>query len=296
MIAPKASRGTGEILPYRMLSGAALDITKVSRVCRRTFTPIVFMAGESKSGKTTLIASLHDAFLFGPLGEFLFAGSETLYAFEERAFESRAKAKGIEPKTPRTRYESGQEYFHLRLQDRKTARYFDILFADMSGEFYERSLYSKSEVEEFKDLSRAQVLLILLDGAKLADATTRQTVRSNVIQFLQRCREQRLLKVETRLQILISKWDLVPESERQNCLKFVESRLTEAAVGRKVEILPIASRPGIGKKDQKLFGVRDLFPAWVKAVPHLLETSSEVQSEYKKAGRASLNAFRERNG
>jgi hypothetical protein len=254
------------------------------------------MAGETKSGKTTLIASLHDAFLFGPLGDFWFAGSETLYAFEERAFESRAKAKGIEPRTPRTRYESGQEYFHLRLQERRTGRYFDILFADMSGEFYERSLYSKSEVEEFKDLSRAQVLLILLDGAKLADSTTRQTVRSNVMQFLQRCREARLLRAETRLQILISKWDLVPESERQNCLRFAQSRLTEASLGRQVEVLPIASRPGIGKKDQKLFGVRDLFSAWVKTVPHFLETTSEGRAELRKAGTASLNAFRERNG
>lgn len=250
------------------------------------------MAGETKSGKTTLIASLHDAFLFGPLGDFSFAGSETLYAFEERAFESRAAAQGIEPTTPRTRYESGQEYFHLRLFKRSSGEYSEILFADMSGEFYERSLYSKSEVEQFRDLTRAQGLLLLLDGEKLIDIDSRQTVRANAIQFLQRCKEERLLKAETKLQVLISKWDLVPEDSRAACLGFVKSRLNEVSLERQAEVLPIASRPGIGKREDKLFGVKDLFPDWVNSVPHLLrsEPNGCTPPQFE---RASLNALRE---
>ena len=68
---------------------------------------------------------------------------------------------------------------------------------------------------------------------------------------------------------------------------------------RLFEAIPVSYthlRPGIGKKDQKLFGVRDLFSAWVKTVPHFLETTSEGRAELRKAGTASLNAFRERNG
>jgi hypothetical protein len=281
------------IQPFRMHSGAALELSKIGRICRRSYTPVVFMAGEIKSGKTTLIASIHDAFLFGLLGDFRFAGSETLYAFEERAFEARAKEKGDEPRTPRTRYESGQEYFHLRLVDQTSGQCSEILFADMSGEFYERALYSQSEVGEFEDLKRAQVLLLLLDGIKLASNVTRQTVRANAQQFLQRCREENLLPADTKLQILISKWDVVPIAKREGCLEFVRSRINNAALGRQVDVFPIASRPGIGKKDQKLFGVRDLFLDWVKAVPSLLLQSSLKSVELQGLQRASLNRLRE---
>lgn len=281
------------IQPFRMHTGAALELSKIGRICRQRFTPIVFMAGEIKSGKTTLIASLHDAFLFGQLGDFQFAGSETLYAFEERAFESRAKEKGVEPTTPRTRYESGQEYFHLRLIEENTDQCFEILFADMSGEFYERALYSQSEVGEFKDLRRAQILILLLDGSKIASHQTRQTVRANAIQFLRRCQEEQLLPADTRLQVLISKWDMVPPDDRDACLEFVRSQINADSLGRQVDIIPIASRPGIGKKDGKLFGVRDLFPEWVKTVPSLLVSSTENSYQPQPFVRASLNCLRE---
>ena len=277
---------------FQMHSGAALTLTQISRVCRQSFTPIVFMAGEVKSGKTTLIASLHDAFLFGPLGDFRFAGSETLYAFEERAYESRAKEKGIEPRTPRTRYESGQEYFHLRLIEQSTKSIHQILFADMSGEFYERALYSQSEVQEFEDLRRAQVLLLLIDGTKLASQSTRQAARANALQFLQRCEEGSLLTQQTKLQVLISKWDAVPFEKRAECMTFVSSKLNEDRLGRQVDVLPVASRPGIGKKDDKLFGVRELFPTWVKSVPGVLRPSSPLQP-VRPFEVASLNSLRE---
>ena len=278
---------------FRMISGDALDLKRLRGVCARTYTPIVFMAGESKSGKTTLIASIHDAFLFGPLSGFQFAGSETLYAFEERAFESRANERGVEPQTPRTRYESGQEYFHLRLREQMSDEVFEILFADMSGEFYERSLYSQSEVQEFQDLRRAQVLLLLLDGIRLSSAITRQAVRANAIQFLQRCHEEKLLPSDTTLQILISKWDAVPHADREACLNFVQSRINEDAIGRQVQVIPIASRPGIGKKDEKLFGVRDLFSGWLKTTPAILRQHPRPNEPPVTLQRASLNQFRE---
>jgi hypothetical protein len=281
------------ITPFRMHSGAALRVSELSRVCRQSYTPIVFMAGEIKSGKTTLIASIHDAFLFGPLGDYRFAGSETLYAFEERAFESRASEQGDDPQTPRTRYESGQEYFHLRLMQESTGEVSQILFADMSGEFYERALFSQSEVNQFGDLKRAQVLLLLLDGTKLASTSTRQSVRANALQFLLRCKEERLLPPDTKLQVLISKWDAVPVAQREECLQFVRSRISEAALHRQVEIMPVASRPGIGKKDEKLFGVRDLFPDWVKMVPSLLQSDVQDALDLIPFTRASLNSLRE---
>ncbi len=261
---------------FQMDNGVAMDIRQIRSVCSRSFTPIVFMAGDISCGKTTLIASLHDAFLFGPLAGYRFAGSKTLLAFEERCFESRAKSEGVEPQTPRTRYESGQQYFHLAVQklDDPRMRTQEILFADMSGEFYERSLHSSSEARQLQDLKRAQYLLLLLDGAKLKNIETRQPVRANALSFIRRCMEVGVLTENITLQVLISKWDEVSalsEAEQADIRNFVTSRINENALGRQVSITPIASRPGLGRPDEKLFGVRDLFPGWLSALPYSLQ-------------------------
>lgn len=261
---------------HKMEGGQAMTVGQIARVCRRRFTPIIFMAGEIGSGKTTLIASLHDAFLFGPLAGFRFAGSRTLLAFEERSFESRAKSAGLVPQTPRTRYENGQEYFHVRVQDERDPfpRNYDILFADMSGEFYERSIQRRAEAQRLRGLTRAQYLLVLVDGEKLANPQQRQAVRSNALSFLRRCIEERVLIDDTEVQVLISKWDSVtklPEERQNDILQFVKSRVNEEALGRQIIVKPIASRPGPGRPDAKLFGVKELFPAWIRSRPRPLQ-------------------------
>ncbi len=278
---------------HEMKSGKAMTVQQIARVCRQRFTPIVFMAGEISSGKTTLIASLHDSFLFGPLTGYRFAGSETLLAFEERSFESRAKSEGLIPQTPRTRYENGQEYFHLRVQrqDDTSFRNHDILFADMSGEFYERSIQRSSEAQQLHGLTRAQFLLVLLDGEKLIDLSQRQAVRTNALSFLRRCMEEQVLTDDTEVQVLISKWDSVtklPEESQTEILRFIESRINEKALGRQVLVKPISSRPDPGRPDPKLLGVKELFPGWLHSRPRPLRQNSRVPSVTHARGGFSL--------
>jgi hypothetical protein len=262
-------------------SGHAMNVEDIARVCRKRFTPIIFMAGEIGSGKTTLIASLHDAFFIGPVSGYRFAGSRTLLAFEERSFESRAKSEGVVPQTPRTRYESGQQYFHIRIQEEHDSsfRNYDILFADMSGEFYERSIQRSAETRLLNDMTRAQCLLVLLDGEKLANPSQRQKVRSDALTFLRRCMEQKVLTDETEVQVLISKWDEVdklPEQMQKDVLQFVELQVNPKALGRPVTVERIASRPGLGSSDPKLFGVKELFPGWIRSLPKPLQPSAHT--------------------
>jgi len=258
-----------------------MTVQQIDRVCRRRFTPVIFMAGEISSGKTTLIASLHDAFLFGPLAGFRFSGSQTLLAFEERAFESRAKSDGLIPQTPRTRYDNGQQYFHLRVQEEQdqSLRNYDILFADMSGEFYERSIQRSAEAQQLSSLTRAQCLLVLLDGEKLANLNQRQRVRSDALSFLRRCMEEKVLTDDTEVQVLISKWDSVTklsEEIQKEILQFIEGRINEKSLGRQVIVRPIASRPSLGSSDPKLFGVRELFSGWIHSRPKPLQPNQAV--------------------
>jgi hypothetical protein len=279
---------------YEIQSNKAMTVQQIARVCRQRFTPIIFMAGEISSGKTTLIASLHDAFLFAPLAGFRFAGSQTLLAFEERSFESRAKSEGLLPQTPRTRYENGQEYFHLRVQEEQDPSLcnLDILFADMSGEFYERSIQRRDEAQQLRGLTRAQCLLVLLDGEKLASPMERQRVRSNALSFIRRCIEERVLTVDTELQVLISKWDSVtklPGDAQTEILEFIESRINAKALERQVMVRPIASRPALGSPDPKLFGVKELFPGWLRSRPKALQRIPK--SEQLLHARSSFSQF-----
>jgi double-GTPase-like protein len=263
----------------RLHSGLPLKASEVPRVTRREYTPIIFLAGAIDSGKTTLLGSIHDAFQFGPLSGYSFAGSETLMGFEERCFESRVRSGRETPHTPRTQPQEGQEFFHLRLRKGPSELFRELLFADMSGEFYERAIKNAAELreKEFETLPRCDYFLLLLDGEKLLDLEQRQDVRRDGLTFLRRCQEAKLLRPETVLQVMISKWDIVagkPEDEQKSCKNFVASRFQTDVLHRDVEVLEIASRPDPHSEGiAKLFGVKDVFPRWVEAIPAVLRSN-----------------------
>jgi hypothetical protein len=262
--------------PLRLHRGTPLKINEIAQITRREYTPIIFLAGDVKSGKTTLLGSIHDAFQFGPLAGFNFAWSETIMGFEERCFESRVRSGRKTPTTPRTQPQEGQEFFHLRLRRDSKSSFRELLFADMSGEFYERAIKNAAELreKEFEILPRCDYFLLLLDGQKLLDLEQRQDVRRDALTFLQRCQEEKLIRRETALQVMISKWDIVarrsPE-EQNHCKQFVVSHFSEAVLRRTVEVIPIASRPDSESKGiEKLFGIREVFAKWVETIPTLL--------------------------
>src|SRR5258708_23306651 len=73
-------------------SGKPLTSKEASSLIRATGSPLVLLAGEVGSGKKTLLASLHDAFLFEApgFGVYIADGSSHLICFQERCFDSLA--------------------------------------------------------------------------------------------------------------------------------------------------------------------------------------------------------------
>jgi Double-GTPase 2 len=112
--APEAERA-GETL-INLPSGKPLRSTEATNLLRAQPTPVVLLAGAAKSGKTTLLASLHDCFQWGPFAGYLAAGSETLLGFEEQCFDSRVASGAEKPSTGRTSLEAGQQFYHLRVR------------------------------------------------------------------------------------------------------------------------------------------------------------------------------------
>src|SRR5258706_5518388 len=112
-------------------SGEALTEVQASEVARQGVTKVVVLAGPHDSGKTTILTSLFDGFLEAPVGNFLFAGSQTLTGFERRCHDSREDSGRRDPHTVHTQVTDVTELLHLRLAPAaKPAHRVNLLLSD----------------------------------------------------------------------------------------------------------------------------------------------------------------------
>lgn len=252
--------------PIKLNRGTALDGQGAYLVCRSRPTTVVAMAGPIKSGKTTLIASIHQGFQFPPVVRYSYKRSRTLVGFEEKCFDSRAASGADEPTTIRTSFAVGQEYFHLWLRRRDDpTRQPQVLFLDMSGEYFERSLDSSEEARQLTALKRANFFGVLLDGRKLASKTARHSARQDSITLVRRCIEEGLLNSDCIIQILITKVDLLlPEKSQESLAAHVEDIAADYLRFHNfnIRIAGIAASPKPGSPWPLRFGVADLVDAW----------------------------------
>ena len=123
-----------------------------------------------ESGKTTLLTSMYESFQDAPFGGYEFAGSATLPGFEQRCHEGRIESEGLGAHTLRTPAAVGASFLHLRLRTEDESREFsDLLLSDISGELFDRAKDSTDECKALSFLRRADRLVLLLDGARLAN-------------------------------------------------------------------------------------------------------------------------------
>jgi len=189
--------------------GKPLREDGASDLLRANAAPIVLLAGAAKSGKTTLLASLHDSFQRRPFAGYFAAGSRTLMGFEERCFDSRAASGANEPTTLRTRPAEGLVFYHMKFrnEDLKTPIK-HLLLADMSGEHYSGALDSASEMRALTIISRADHFVHLIDGGKLVSKELGALTRSNAMMLMRRCVEEGMFEQDAKVDILLTKWDI----------------------------------------------------------------------------------------
>ena len=192
-------------------SGDILTIDEATAVLRRGPTRVVAVIGPVKSGKTTFELSLYDAFQYRPFGRWSFAGSLTLRAFEERCHPARAGCGMTNPDTTRTSWSEGLGFLHLAIHSEDTGR-LDLLISDRSGEFYSAVADSQEDCENLHEVSRADLVLFLVDGEKLA-SDERHGVKSETAMMVETLLEGGLLGKEHRVGIVLTKYDLVLSSD-----------------------------------------------------------------------------------
>ena len=191
---------------------ATLTVEEAQKILRAKESRVIAISGPFDSGKTSLIAGLYDLFQMGQVGRVAFSQSYSLHAFEQAAHDSRAASRRELPEMNRTPI--GQvRFYHLDLVDIPSGAAPAVLLGDRAGEEYLGTRHNPDLAAEFPELRRADVLTMLVDGARLMDAGHRHNVRSEIRQTIQAFVEAGVVKPSQRLAVVLTKLDFVRQGE-----------------------------------------------------------------------------------
>lgn len=271
---------------YYLNSGEALNSKETYEITAREKTKLVVLAGLAGSGKTTIETSLYQMFQKKTVGGFYFAGSNTIQGYEQRAFFTRTKSRGTTPTTQRTSLEIGRSFLHLRLWERETDEFCNLLFADLSGEAFETHIGRVDEVkQDFPFMDRADYFVGVLDGEMINNKRKRNGAVAAMIELARTFYDAELVGRGCVLQIVFSKCDVFSD-DIETILKKVEQRICEQFKNMflNIQFYRVAAMPEFVGKFEVGYGIEELLKSW-------MEKKEEVKGEEKTEIDKSLSEF-----
>lgn len=191
-------------------SGEALDASEVDVFLRWRPATFVTIVGDRDSGKTTLVSAFYDRFLRGPFAGHIFAGSRTLVGLEKRSHYARVDSGRAKPDTPRTSISEGLRFFHFAVRSAvPPADRTDLMLSDRAGETYRQARSNSDLIAELIELAQADRVVLLLDGARIAEAVTRAGAIQAVRQSLRAFLDGGGLRQQSIVQVVTTKIDLL---------------------------------------------------------------------------------------
>ncbi|RMP31218.1 TRAFAC clade GTPase domain-containing protein, partial [Pseudomonas coronafaciens] len=100
-------------------------------------------------------------------------------------------------------------FYHLEVQVPQMDRCLTLLIGDRAGEEYRAATDDASVVSEFFEITRADVITVLVDGKRLLDSAARHNLRSDVTMMLQGILEGEAFNSVSRLAVVLTKLDAV---------------------------------------------------------------------------------------
>ncbi|MBB6241978.1 hypothetical protein [Rhodanobacter sp. MP1X3] len=188
-----------------------LDVREANELFADRLTNLIAIIGPHEAGKTSLIAGLYDLFQGGPVGDIAFATSNTLHSFEQICHDSRAASRRKTPHIERTN-RGEVRFYHLELVDQLAGARAVMLLADRAGEEYSDTREDPDSAVGLPELSRADTITMLVDGAKLLDSGHRHNVRSEVRLTLQAFLDAGVIRPWQRLAVVLTKIDAIHSS------------------------------------------------------------------------------------
>lgn len=191
-------------------SGEALNINEVDEFLRYKSARFISIIGENESGKTTLICALYEKFLRGCFANYSFAGSRTLVGLEKKSYHSRVSSGLNHPDTLRTSFSDGLRFLHFSLvsNDASVER-IELMISVRAGEMYQRARNNSVFVPELIEVKKAWLVVLLMDGNRLATAANRSNAMQSIRQTIQALIDGEALSGNSQVQIVITKNDLL---------------------------------------------------------------------------------------
>lgn len=249
--------------------GFALRLDESHEVMNAVQARVILFMGDRDAGKTTMLAELHRAYLTSPFAGFMFAGSRTLIGFEQRCFLSRLRSGNAGEDTERTK-SFDIKLLHLALApEGSPAAPAHLLLTDVSGELFRDIRSSGHDAREFAPfVRRADEIVLLIDGERLAEAHTRMATRTNAAMLLKCLLEAGGLSEAASLHVVITKWDrVVALSAEKHADDFEKSILRIEGLSSPRNHRVASRVTGQVAGVTAGFGLNDLVSAWMNPAP-----------------------------
>ncbi|MES2280189.1 MAG: hypothetical protein V4542_02140 [Pseudomonadota bacterium] len=255
----------------RLASGEPLTIDQAGKLLLKKSARFIAIVGELDSGKTTLIGSLYEKFLRGSYAGYRAGGSRTLVGLEKKSHHSRVDSGRKTPDTVRTSQHEGLHYFHFSLKpEGGDSAAVELLISDRAGELFEKARSNISRVPELLELKNADYVVILLDGARLADPLQRTGALQNVRQTIRAFLDGGALTTQSKVQIITTKIDrlsaLKGDEDFQNHVSLFKEGLKTSFSGK---LLELSFKEIAARDPTRVFelghGIPELLPLWCEA-------------------------------
>ncbi|USD41244.1 50S ribosome-binding GTPase [Vibrio sp. SCSIO 43135] len=169
---------------------------------------VISFVGPVGVGKTTLISSMYDVFNRRNQLNVRFGHSHSIYAFEKLCHHARVTSNSSEVSTPRTTSADGVTFYNLSILDSSDNRH-NVYLADRSGESYSEMLNDVGLVKQYSELSRSDLICILIDSSTLGDKAKRHRYKRQTINLIKALISQLQAFEKNNFVLLLTKYDLV---------------------------------------------------------------------------------------
>ncbi len=281
-----------------LYAGLALDADEALAVTLRYPAHLVVFAGGEGSGKTTILATIYENLVQGPFAGFRFAGSRSLSGFEQICHHNRIASGNAKPETARTHASETRTFYHLALareDEASGATHRHILLAAVSGERFRLARDSAEDCAMLSFIPRADVVVVLVDGEKLAGQQTRENALADAAGILDSFVDDGVLGCSTRVEIAFSKHDCIEADGRvaEEFLQKAEKRLRSRFSSRLPDLSfrKIAARPEVAPAECDK-GFLDAFNSWIATSPE--SSSSLAPDAWESVGEREFSDFRRR--
>lgn len=216
--APEVEAPESRLVP--LPSGDGLTPAEVDEFLRWRPARFVTIVGDRESGKTTLVCAIYNRFLRGPFAGYMLAGSRTFVALETRSHYSRVDSGGAVPDTARTSISEGLRFFHFCVAPvLHPTTHLDLMLADRAGETYRQARNNTALVAELTEVAKADRLVLLLDGARVAAPVERAGALQAVRQSLRVFLDNGAVNANSRVQVVTTKLDLLSNHGDSDLIK-----------------------------------------------------------------------------